>query len=33
VVFHLAANAGNDDDSKFGDFVYLASAVSRPRSP
>jgi hypothetical protein len=30
VVFHLAANAGNDDDSEFGDFVYLASAVSRP---
>jgi hypothetical protein len=33
VVFHLAANAGNagnDDDSELGDFVYLASAVSRP---
>lgn len=33
VVFHLAANAGNDDDSEFGDFVYLASAVSRPGPP
>jgi hypothetical protein len=33
VVFHLAANAGNFDDSELGDFVYLASAVSRPRSP
>ena len=33
VVFHVAANAGNFDDSELGDFVYLASAVSRPRSP
>lgn len=32
VVFHVAANAGNFDDSELGDFVYLASAVSRPRS-
>ncbi|HVS02627.1 MAG TPA: amidohydrolase [Thermoanaerobaculia bacterium] len=30
VLFHLAANAANDDDSELGDHVYLASAVSRP---
>lgn len=29
VVFHLAANAGNDDDSQFGDFVYTKELVSR----
>lgn len=23
VIFHIAANAGNDDDSPFGDWVYL----------
>ena len=33
VAFHVAANAGNHDDSELGDFVYLASAISRPRSP
>lgn len=32
VVFHLAANAGNDDDSEFGDYVYLETALSSPRS-
>ncbi|HEX2163349.1 MAG TPA: choice-of-anchor V domain-containing protein [Thermoanaerobaculia bacterium] len=31
VVFHAAANAGNLDDSEYGDFVYLAQAVTRPR--
>jgi hypothetical protein len=34
VVFHLSANASNDDASEFGDYVYLASrpihAVTRP---
>ena len=33
VVFHLAVNAGNDDDSELGDFVYLATALSRPATP
>ena len=30
VVFHAAANAGNDDDSPIGDFIY-ARAFSVPR--
>lgn len=30
VVFHVAANASNDDDSEFGDFIYTHEAVSRP---
>jgi hypothetical protein len=30
VVFHVAANAGNDDDSELGDFVYTAVARSEP---
>ena len=29
VVFHLVANASNDDDSQFGDFVYTKELVSR----
>ncbi len=28
VVFHVAANAANDDDSQFGDFVFTATARS-----
>ncbi len=32
VVFHLAANASNDDDSEFGDFIYTASYRIPPRS-
>jgi hypothetical protein len=30
VVFHAAANAGNDDDSALGDAVALATARSEP---
>ncbi len=30
VVFHVAANASNDDDSEFGDFIYTHEAVSQP---
>lgn len=30
IVFHAAGNAGNGDESQFGDFVYTASQVSRP---
>lgn len=30
VVFHLAANAGNDDASEFGDWIYADSVVLRP---
>jgi hypothetical protein len=30
VAFHVAANASNDDDSEFGDFIYTHEAVSRP---
>jgi hypothetical protein len=36
VRFHVAANAANEDDSQFGDFVYTASVrstVSPDRSP
>ena len=28
VVFHVAANAANDDASEFGDFIYVAEGVS-----
>ncbi len=28
VVFHVAANATNDDDSEFGDFIYTRGRVS-----
>jgi hypothetical protein len=30
VIFHVAANAGNDDDSPLGDYVYITAATSRP---
>jgi hypothetical protein len=30
IVFHAVANAANADDSPLGDFVYAASASSRP---
>ena len=33
VVFHAAANAANDDASEFGDFIYTASAMTRPADP
>ena len=33
VSFHAAANAANDDASEFGDFIYTASATTRPASP
>lgn len=29
VVFHLSANAANDDASEFGDFVYVVEGMSR----
>lgn len=29
VVFHVAANAANDDASEFGDFIYTAAATTR----
>ena len=31
VIFHLAANAANGDDSPLGDFIYTAVARSRAR--
>jgi hypothetical protein len=31
VVFHVTANAADDDDSELGDLVYAGSAISRPR--
>ena len=30
VVFHVAANASNDDASPLGDYVYTAVSKSRP---
>lgn len=30
VLFHVAANAANDDDSELGDRIYLASARAEP---
>ena len=33
VTFHVAANSANDDASEFGDFIYTASATTRPTSP
>ena len=33
VTFHAAANAANDDASEFGDFIYTASATTRPAVP
>ena len=32
VVFHVAANAANDDASEFGDCIYTASVTTRPAS-
>lgn len=29
VAFHLIANATNDDDSQFGDFIYTKEAITR----
>ena len=29
VVFHVAANAANGDESQFGDFVYTATQITR----
>jgi hypothetical protein len=29
VAFHLVANAANDDDSQFGDFIYTGEWVRR----
>jgi hypothetical protein len=28
VAFHVAANAGNDDASEFGDYIYVAEVIS-----
>jgi hypothetical protein len=33
VVFHVAGNAGNGDDSPFGDFIHTDSLVSTSRKP
>ena len=33
VAFHATANAANDDASEFGDFIYTASATTRPARP
>ena len=30
ITLHAAANAGNDDASEFGDFIYTATATTRP---
>jgi hypothetical protein len=30
VVFHVAANASNGDDSPLGDFIYTATAATKP---
>jgi hypothetical protein len=30
VVFHVAANAANDDASEFGDYIYADDTVSIP---
>lgn len=32
ILFHAVGNAANGDDSPLGDFVYSASATSRPRA-
>jgi hypothetical protein len=32
VAFHAVANAANDDDSPLGDYVYTATASTRPRT-
>ena len=31
VVFHVAGNAGNYDESALGDFPYATQITSRPR--
>jgi hypothetical protein len=31
IVFYLSANAGNDDNSPFGDFIYLDTFRVRAR--
>jgi hypothetical protein len=31
VLFHVAGNAANEDDSQFGDFIYTASVRSAAR--
>ena len=33
VVFHVAANAGNGDESQFGDWIYSDSLITRPGPP
>ncbi len=33
VVFHVVANAANDDDSEFGDFIYAREGFSRAPVP
>jgi hypothetical protein len=30
VVFHVAANAANDNDSPMGDYIYARSFTARP---
>jgi hypothetical protein len=32
VIFHIAANAANDDDSALGDAILAASVVTRPKA-
>ncbi len=32
VVFHVAANAANDDDSELGDYIYAQAGFSRARA-
>jgi hypothetical protein len=32
VIFHVVANAGNDDNSPLGDYVYTTASSSRPAS-
>lgn len=32
VIFNIAANAGNDDDSSFGDWIYAKEIVSKPEN-
>ena len=33
VIFHVAANAANDDDSPLGDYIYTTSARASPTQP
>jgi hypothetical protein len=32
VIFHVAANSANDDNSQFGDYIYIDSLTVPPRS-